>query len=250
MDRFVYNTTMILEQIRRSFVILIFFVSLIIFIWGMIPNPNQVRTLPISADDLFLSEDLSLKEDNQELEVSSSENQLLQPNSPVRYLNLHFPSKIRVGDTAVIRLSLDMLPKHLSTKKTETQQSENKVDLLNEVSDAYHIIIETRLELAGFEYLPTGGISEALLPLKGVVFYWNVRPRQQGFYHGTIWVYVKYLPKDGGQEVRQLLTAQTVDLESIVFFGLNGEAARISGSIGLVIGLLMSLNSFLRRKQR
>jgi hypothetical protein len=247
---FVYNKLMIPELIRRSFGIITFVLSLIIFIWGIIPSPKQVKELTISADEMHFTQLMEVNQEKGNLEIGLTEIQELQSKSLYSNLNLQFPRKIRVGDTAFIRLSLDMPPQKSSESSSERQPSENEIVLIQQVFDKYHVIIETRLELAGFDYLPIGEISEALLPWKAVAFNWNIRPGDQGFYRGTIWMHIKFLPKNGGDEIRQLLTAQTVEIESIDLLGLDGTIARILGSIGLVIGVLLNLEFFLRKKSR
>lgn len=247
---FVYNTPMIPELIRRSFGILLFSISMIIFIWGIIPNLEKVKELPISADEMHFIQLLNVNENNRDFEIGLTDIQELHSKPLDSYLNLRFPRKIRVGDIGIIRLSLDIPPQKSSESTGESLPSENEIDLIQQVFDEYHVIVETRLELVGFDYLPTGEISEALLPWKAVAFYWNIRPVDKGIYRGTIWMHIRFLPKNGGDEIRQLLTAQTFEIESMDLFGLDGASARISGSIGLVIGLLLNLGFFLRKKSR
>ncbi len=111
-------------------------------------------------------------------------------------------------------------------------------------AETYQTVAEARLELDKMEYRPTGVISEALLPGKSARFSWSVRSSDEGIYPGTIWLHVQYIPRNGGEELRKVISAQTIEIRADEFLGLSGNSARILGAIGLVLGAMIGLDIF------
>jgi hypothetical protein len=95
------------------------------------------------------------------------------------------------------------------------------------------------------EFAPQGEISEALLPGKPVEFYWSVRAGDVGSYKGTVWMHLRFIPREGGPSSRMILSGQIIHIESANLFGMSGKAARVAGSVGAVIGSVFGLDSLL-----
>jgi hypothetical protein len=164
-----------------------------------------------------------------------------------RFLVLEWPKKIRVGDSEIIRLALEMDSEGNMTPTASVEGSQifsEPVQIPN-LYDSHYVIAEARLDMAGLEYLPSGVISEALQPGQPVIFIWSVRPREIGAYKGTVWLHLRYVPKAGGPESRKVLTAQLIEVQGVNFFGLGGTAARVLGSVGVVIGSILGLDNLL-----
>ena len=247
---------MLSGKIRGWLGLIIFVISLIILMWGIIPYQKEVREIPLSPADIQLHvlqnlEYISLpfgfisQSYDARAHFPSSFLSLSIPEN--RLITFIFPQKMRVGDSDNIQLTfgIDSLENGeseeispLAFKNSEYKQNGN-------IFDSYHVIAEARLEMSSIEYLPTGDISEALLPAIPVTFLWNIRSRQAGLYQGTVWLHLVFVPKAGGQDIRQVLTAQRMNIEMVDLFGLDGRAARILGIIGIILGIMLGLEYFL-----
>jgi hypothetical protein len=86
---------------------------------------------------------------------------------------------------------------------------------------------------------PSGTVSETLLPGQKVTFYWSIKPEEIGNYKGTVWFYLHFVPKAGGIESRQALSAQTIEINSTALFGLKAGVARWLGLAGTFLGSIL-----------
>jgi hypothetical protein len=131
-----------------------------------------------------------------------------------------------------------------STMDVEPDQVPADENSGQNLAETHQIVAQARLELAEMEYRPTGVISEALLPGKSARFTWSVRSSEAGFYPGTLWLHMQYVPRTGGEELRKVISAQTFEIQAEKFMGLSGNSARIIGTIGLVLGSMVGLDIF------
>jgi hypothetical protein len=162
-----------------------------------------------------------------------------QPAIPeARRLTLEFPSRIKAGDSDIIRLTLEV---DEFGNLTPTSQIEGNVVtgeriLIPNLYETHNVIAEARLDMAGMQVSPSETTYEPLLPGQSVTFLWSVRPDGTGFYRGTAWLHLHFVNKVSGQESRRAISAQIVELEAVNFFGLSADFARGAGAIGSLIG--------------
>lgn len=158
-----------------------------------------------------------------------------------RRLTLEFPPRIRAGDSDLVRLTLEV--DDLGNMTPTAQFGENVVTgEIVEIPNLYNthqVIAESRFDLAGMEVRPAELVSEALLPGNSVTFIWSIRPPDVGVYRGTIWLYLRFIDKQSGEESRKTLSAQPVEIEAVNFLGLSGEFARTTGIVGSVVGTII-----------
>ena len=107
-----------------------------------------------------------------------------------------------------------------------------------DVYAANTVIAEARLDLGGMNVQPAETVSEPLLPGRGVTFFWSVQPVETGRFSGTVWFYLRFIPKNGGPERRQTISAQAIEIESGTLFGIHPEPARW---LGMASAFLASL---------
>jgi len=163
-----------------------------------------------------------------------------------RRLTLEFPPQIRVGDADLVRLTLEV--NDLGNITPTAQFSGNvvtgeRIEIPN-LYESHQVIAEARFDLAGVEVRPSDLVSEALSPGSSVTFRWSVRPPDVGFYRGTIWLYLRFVDKQTGEESRKTVSAQIVEIEAVNFLGLSGEFARTAGVIGSVVGTILGFPFF------
>jgi len=179
------------------------------------------------------------------VDVSAKSLQIVIPFSVPenRILSLDYPQRIRIGDSDVIRLTLDMDNdgKLLTSVADGEEMSKGEIITSKNLYDTYNVFAEARLDMAGVNTRPSNTISETLLPGQKITFFWSVLPEDVGSYKGTVWFYLRFLPKSGGEEIRQALSAQSIVLEVTSFFGLSGSSTRWLGVISLVISILLGI---------
>ena len=166
-----------------------------------------------------------------------------QPAIPEsRRLTLEFPPVMRTGDSARIRLQLEVDDRGniVPTAVVEGNVVTGEIVEIPNLYETHHAIAEARLDLAGMEVQPSGTISEPLLPGQAVTFYWSVRPEESGKYEGTAWLHLRFVPKDGGGESRIPVSVQFLEIEAKSFMGfLSGGAARGVGAVGSILGSVL-----------
>ena len=159
-----------------------------------------------------------------------------------RRLTLEFPPKIRAGDGDRIRLTLEVddLGNITPTAEIEGNKIVGETIEIANLYETHHIIAESRLDMAGMQIIPAETVSEPLLPGESVTFFWGISAPDAGEYRGTVWLYLRYVPKDGGEELRRAISAQTVEIKATKFFGiLSTDPAKKIGAIGSFFGALL-----------
>jgi hypothetical protein len=163
-----------------------------------------------------------------------------------RRLTVEFPPQIRAGDSDLVRLTLEVddLGNLTPTAEIGGNQIEGGVVEIPNLYETHQVIAEARFDIAGLEVRPAELVSEALLPGNSVTFRWSVRPPEVGLYRGTIWLYLRFVDKQTGEESQKTISAQMVEIESVNFLGFSGEFARTTGLIGSVVGTIIGFPFF------
>jgi hypothetical protein len=155
-----------------------------------------------------------------------------------RRLTLEYPPKIRLGDSDIVRLTLevDALGNLIPTAEVQGHTVTGQTVAIPNLYDTHNVIAEARLDLAGVDVRPADQISEPLLPGQPVTFFWSVHPATAGTYRGTVWLFLRFVDKVTREETRLPISAQTVQISSSDVLGLTGGIARMAGGIGAVLG--------------
>ena len=132
-----------------------------------------------------------------------------------------------------------------STPALESHEARGETSEFQDVYDTHFVIAEARLELVGIRYTPAGRISEGVFPGKPARFIWSLHPESDGDYSGTVWLQLRFIPREDGPESQAVLTAQLVDIPVMSLFGLNGTWARALGSVGVIVALVITLDDLL-----
>jgi len=163
-----------------------------------------------------------------------------------RRLTLDFPPKIRAGDSAVVRLTLEVddLGNVTPTAQIEGNVVQGDVIEIPNLYETHHVVAEARFDIAGLQVSPPDLISQPLEQGQSVTFYWSVRPTETGVYQGTVWLYLRFVDKSSGEESRKPVSAQVVEIEAVDFFGLSVNFARGTGVIGSIVGAVVGFPFF------
>lgn len=163
-----------------------------------------------------------------------------------RRLTVEYPPVIRDGDSDLVRLTLEV---DAGGNLTPTAEVDGNVVTGEQVEipnlyETHHVIAEARFDIAGLDVRPAELVSEPLSPGNAVTFRWSVRPTQVGIYRGTIWLYLRFVDKQSGEESRKTLSAQIVEIQGVNFLGFSGALARNLGVFGSVVGTIVGFPFF------
>jgi len=159
-----------------------------------------------------------------------------------RRLTLEFPPVMRTGDSIRIRMQLEVDDQGniTPTAIVEGNVVTGEVVEIPNLYETHYVTAEARLDMAGMEVQPPGLISEPLNPGQSVTFYWSVRPQESGKYEGTVWLHLRFKPKDGGAESSMPISIQFLTIEARSFMGLfSGGMARGVGAVGSILGSVL-----------
>jgi hypothetical protein len=132
------------------------------------------------------------------------------------------------------------------TLSAEGDESSQEPVLIPNVYDTHNVMAEARLDMAGLAVAPDDLTSLSLRPGETVEFRWNVRAVEIGTYRGTVWLYLRYLPLDGGPESRDALKAMDIEMRTVNFLGIGGPAARLMGVMGVIACGLFGISDLVR----
>jgi hypothetical protein len=170
-----------------------------------------------------------------------------QPGLPERrYLTLEFPPQIRAGDSDRVRLTLEVddLGNLTPTAQIGGNVVTGEVVEIPNIYETHYVIAEARFDIAGMEIRPTELISEPLAQGSSATFFWSVRPQETGVYRGTIWLYLRFVDKQSGEESQKTISAQIVEIEAVNLLGFSGEFVRATGIVGSVVGSIIGFPFF------
>ena len=159
-----------------------------------------------------------------------------------RMLTLEFPTEMKTGDSALVRLTLEMDDRGniAPTAEIEGNVVEGLIVEIPNLYETHVVVAEARLDIAGMQVQPPGTISEDLSPGKPVTFYWSIRPEDSGKYAGTAWLHLRAIPRDEGDEMRIPISVQFLEIEAKSFMGfVSGGTARGLGAFGSVLGSIL-----------
>ena len=173
--------------------------------------------------------------------------QLVIPAIPERRrLTLEFPPQIRVGDSDVVRLTLEVddLGNIVPTAQIEGNVVTGEVVEIPNLYETHRVVAEAKFDIAGVQISPTEVISQTLLQGQAVTFYWSVLPDTVGVYRGTIWLYLRFVDNVSGKESQKTVSAQLVEIEAVNVLGLPAGIVRTFGGIGSVVGAVVGFPFF------
>lgn len=211
--------------------LLLGFVGIGLFAWGIWPPRVTSRVLVFEADEMMPAvQEKSLGSARQNELITDRDELSIPASLTARRLRLIFPERVRMGDAAVIRLTFEPL-----FVTDETQEV---------VSPPRNILAEARLEMGGARIEPHSMMTQGLLHGETVGFEWQVMPERPGEYIGTAWFALYYLPQeDDGESARRVLAAQELRFRSEGLIGMPGITVRWIGGVMAVTGCLLMLGS-------
>jgi hypothetical protein len=166
--------------------------------------------------------------------------------SEQRRLTLEFPPQIRAGDADVIRLKLEVDDLGNVTPTAEIDGNiitGEKIEIPN-LYETHSVIAEARIDMAGMQISPPDLSGQTLAQGQSVTFYWSIRPSDTGTYRGTVWLFLRFVDRQNGEESQKVLSAQLIEIEAVNLLGLSGNFARTTGVIGSMVGTVIGFPFF------
>jgi hypothetical protein len=198
-----------------SILVLVFFLALLG--WGIWPAGRETRLVQLTSMEVIGAE---------------SNDPTMQAQDDWQ-LTLEWPTKLRRGDGDQVKLILSPLELSDASPRS-TGAAAAPGSLLS------------RLDLTGLPYSPPGELSEGLQPGKTARFFWELQPQTEGVYPGRAWLYFRRAPFSGEQD-QELISVQPFEIQIVDFLGLGGPAARILGSLGTALGVVLVFFSIIGR---
>lgn len=175
--------------------------------------------------------------------ATQSTDEVLPDPSPAipetRRLTLEFPPKMRAGvegDIVRLTLEVDDLGNITPTAQIEGNVVTGEVIEIPDLYETHNVTAEARFDMAGMQIQPSGAIYEPLKRGQSATFFWSIRPQDAGIYRGTVWLHLNFTDISTGEQSRIAVSAHSVEIEAVDFFGLSVNVARTSGVVGSVIG--------------
>jgi len=193
------------------------------------------------------------------LPTSVPESTAVPAINEARRLTLEYPPQLRAGDSDLVRLTLEVddLGNLTPTAQLDGNVITGEVIEIPNLYETHHVVAEAQFDIAGLDIRPTGLTSQPLGPGQPVTFYWSIQPQEVGKYRGTVWLYLRFVDKQNGQESRKAVSAQIVEIDAVDLFGLSANFARATGVVGSVVGAVIGfpffediVKWFLRRRNR
>ncbi len=216
---------MLSQQVRRGLGMLFLICGLILLAWGAWPAGSTSKELTLFPQEMQL------------LEAGNGYSQISEVAGvpavlEVRNLTLEAPVLLRIGEQGLVRLSF--VPRPVMPELADSGE-------LKDIFDTHQVTVEARLEVGGLEVTPQGTLARSLVPAQPVTFEWIIFPHQPEAYEGTVWFYLRFLPKDGSPGTSRPVSAQQLVIRPTSFFGLAGSHARMAGGMGALIGLMLAV---------
>lgn len=163
-----------------------------------------------------------------------------------RRLTLEYPSRVRAGDSDVVRLTLEVddLGNVTPTAQFGGDVVTGEVVEIPNLYETHNVIAEARFDIAGLQVSPPDVISQTLSKGQAVSFFWSVRPEEAGTYRGTVWFYLRFVDKVSGEESQRTVSAHLVEIEAVNLLGLPANLVRTAGGVGSVIGAVIGFPFF------
>lgn len=222
-------------------------------IWGDWHFSRQIKTLKINPAEIqFFSAMNETFHIENKFSKESATTQLIEytvspgehSGSSTHLLVVDMPGKIRVGDADFIHLSIS--PDESAYENNTSPESEddgsNPGAALPAIYSTHNLLTETRLEMDGMLFEPTGDVIVPFQPERTLSVYFTVQPQEAGAYHGVLWLHFQYVAKDGSETLRRLISRQSIELEAVSLGGLRGDTARFLGVILIFIGLALDID--------
>jgi hypothetical protein len=111
----------------------------------------------------------------------------------------------------------------------------------NNAFESYNVVVEARAEIPSAQSVPSGLLTRVLEPGRLAEFDWRLTPQSEGLLDGRVWLYLRYVPKNGGPDIDRPLSIQPVQIRSVTLAGRNANQVRELALIVFALGTVLAL---------
>lgn len=160
------------------------------------------------------------------------------PLVEARLVELEWPSRLRLGDSDVVRLTL--IPS-IDGYTVQTDFPEHSTELqavqVNR-PDGYDLYAAARLDGVGFLVAPSGEQAQFLPPGETLTWQWSLQPRSAGQHRLAVTILLRWIPQPGySNRLREnVVYSRGLDIQVGSFFGFTRAQAMAGGLLGLLLG--------------
>jgi hypothetical protein len=164
-----------------------------------------------------------------------------------RRLILEWPPTLRVGDSDVLRLTLEMDDQGNLTPKAEIAGHETRGETVQvpNLYDTHYVFLNADLNIANVDIFPAGERSLPLYPGRATTFYWSLSAASVGDFRGVLSTNLRFVPIEGGAEKQSPLSQQIIEIRGVTLLGLSGTGSRVLGAVGALVGSLLGFDDLL-----
>ena len=127
-------------------------------------------------------------------------------------LSFSWPEEIKLGGQSEITLNIEG---EESDQENEYPQGSRKI------TEDYNVVFEARLDLSFAALWPLEEIKKPVNVLQSTDFEWQVIIEDMQDHTGNLWVYINFVPKNGGETIRKALSAVPIEVKTTSLFGIS-----------------------------
>lgn len=209
-------------KIHRFLSLVLLLISVLLIGWASLPNRHQSVTQSISPS---------------EMQLPSIGQGSLASLMEMRQVLLEWPSSMRIGEKEEITLTFQPVDTGAPSPKQQ-QESSN-------IYQNYNIMAEARFEVAGIMVSPPNPTRESMPAGQTVKYKWQISTDHTGFYDGTVWLSLRFLPLDGSQASQVPIFIHEIRIHTSSLLGMNETMAYFAGGSGIILGVVIIIGDMI-----
>jgi hypothetical protein len=160
-----------------------------------------------------------------------------------RLVELEWPSRLRLGDSDIVRLSLIPSEEGYAVQADFPEHDTELQPVQVPRPPGYELYGVARLDGVGFDIAPQGEQAQYLPPGEAVTWQWSLTPRAAGQQRLSVLLMLRWAPQAGvvGASRESAVYNRSLDVQVASFFGLTRGQAMTGGLLGLLFGTGLSL---------
>lgn len=160
------------------------------------------------------------------------------PAAEDRLVELEWPSRLRMGESDVIRLALVPVRDGYEARAEFPEHDLQTQPVPVPRPDGYELYAVARLDGVGFEIAPSGDQVRFIPAGEEVAWRWTLSPRAPGQQRLSIQLRLRWVPAAGkaGIQRESLAYGRGIDVRVDSFLGMSSAQAAFGGVVGALLG--------------
>jgi hypothetical protein len=168
-----------------------------------------------------------------------------------RFIEVEWPSSLRLGDSDIIRLALIPSEAGYSAQLEYPEHTVELEDVDVPYVSWYEAVAIARMDAVGMDVEPKGDLALHLLVSESIVWRWTIYPQSAGRHRLGLSVRLRWEPLAEGEPIEKSLWQTGLEILVEAPLGLTVPQARALGIAGVLVGsvLALPLAEFATRKR-